>query len=286
MTLGGTNTYVVGSEPAYVIDPGPDDRDHIAAVLAEAKRRGGLGGVVLTHSHADHSAGVAPLGGELLWGHPGQSDEPSALTAALAQPAGDASVPGPSTGSAADPRTRRGGASPATSVDSSVSAAEASSGAAASPSPELRAGPFTVIPTAGHAADHVCFVLGDVGFCGDLILGEGSTIVPPAAGGGSLADYMASLTRIAELDLELLCPGHGPWIGDPAAAIAAYKRHRQARESRLVAALDSGVRSRAKLLDLAWDDVPAELRPAAALAMEAHLEKLEAEDRGPGQLDV
>ncbi len=42
-------------------------------------------------------------------------------------------------------------------------------------------GPFTVIATPGHAADHVCFVRDDVCFCGDLILGTGSTIVP--AGG-------------------------------------------------------------------------------------------------------
>ena len=58
MTLEGTNTYVVGSDPAYVIDPGPDDAGHVAALREEAERRGGLGGVLLTHSHGDHSAAV------------------------------------------------------------------------------------------------------------------------------------------------------------------------------------------------------------------------------------
>ena len=73
----------------------------------------------------------------------------------------------------------------------------------------------------GHAADHVCFSRDDVTFCGDLILGHGSSIVPPRAMGGSLAEYMDSLERLAALGPALMCPGHGPWITDPAAATSA-----------------------------------------------------------------
>ena len=102
--------------------------------------------------------------------------------------------------------------------------------------------------------------------------------------GGSLVAYLESLRRVAELDLELICPGHGPWITDPAAKVAEYIEHRLDRERKLVDALESGERSRAALLDAAWDDVPAELRPAAAQVMQAHLEKLEAEGRLPGDL--
>jgi glyoxylase-like metal-dependent hydrolase (beta-lactamase superfamily II) len=125
-------------------------------------------------------------------------------------------------------------------------------------------------------------VLGEICFCGDLILGEGSTIVPPASGGGSLADYMESLELVASLGASLLCPGHGPWITDPAARIAEYAEHRGARERMLVAALEAGKRSTEDLLDAAWSDVPGPMRPAAALAMRAHLEKLDAEGRLPG----
>ena len=105
--------------------------------------------------------------------------------------------------------------------------------------------------------------------------------MPPAAAGGSLADYMDSLERVAELRPTLMCPGHGPWITDPAAKIASYAEHRRERERLLLAALDEGLRSRDELLDAAWSDVPEPLRPAAALAMQAHLEKLEAEGRLP-----
>jgi glyoxylase-like metal-dependent hydrolase (beta-lactamase superfamily II) len=144
-------------------------------------------------------------------------------------------------------------------------------------------GGLRAIATPGHAADHVCFLTEDrVCFSGDLVLGEGSTFVPPD--GGSLAAYMESLRLLQAEPLELLCPGHGPWVTDPTAKLAEYVEHREMRERRLIAALERGERSREALLAEAWDDVPEQLRPAAALVMEAHLQKLESEGRLPGRL--
>jgi glyoxylase-like metal-dependent hydrolase (beta-lactamase superfamily II) len=82
----------------------------------------------------------------------------------------------------------------------------------------------------------------------------------------------------------LICPGHGPWITDPVAKLAEYVEHREMRERRLLTALDRGERSKQALLTEAWSDVPTELRPAAALVMEAHLQKLDAEGRLPADL--
>ncbi len=230
MTLTGTNTYVVGRDPAYVIDPGPDDELHIKTVRAEGEARGGIGGALLTHSHADHSAGVERLGAPLLWGAVSDTDEGSWRPGVDRRPA-----------NAAPPE-------------------------------------FEVIPTPGHAADHAVFVWGDTCFCGDIILGEGSTIVPPEAFGGSLADYLSSLERLRDLvRSSLFAPGHGSWVTDPKAKIGEYIAHRLGREDKLIEALDAGERSRAKLLAAAWSDVPEPMRPAAAMAMQAHLEKLEAE---------
>lgn len=253
MTLSGTNTYVVGSSPAWVIDPGPADPSHIAEVRDVAEMRGGIGGVVLTHSHSDHSGGVELLGAELVWGNASGTDEAAELAAALTGKAVDDGAPSPER---------------------------------AVPEPPLELGPFRVLPTPGHARDHVAFVFGDVCFCGDLVLGEGSTIVPPRAGGGSLVDYMRSLAAVAALGSTLLCPGHGPWITDPASKIEEYASHRRERERLLLAALAAGKRSEGELLDAAWGDVPAGLRPAAALAMRAHLEKLRAEGALPSDLDL
>ncbi len=241
MTLEGTNTYVVGSQPAYVIDPGPADEPHLEAVRAAAEDRGGIAGILLTHSHADHSAAVPMLGAPVLFGDVGAGDETSG-------------EPGAASGSVGSAVAREPG----------------------------RVGPFEVLPTPGHAVDHVCFLLGKVAFCGDLVLGRGSSFVPPD--GGSLAAYMNSLERLRAADPELLCPGHGPYIEDPRSKIDDYLEHRLMRERRLVAALQRGERSRARLLDLVWDDVPKPLRPAAAVVMEAHLDKLQADGRLPGDV--
>ncbi len=219
MTLEGTNTYVVGRDPAYVIDPGPADAGHVEAVRAAADARGGIGAVLLTHGHGDHSDGIELLGIEPTRLGDGQS-----------------------------------------------------------------AGPLRALATPGHAVDHHVFIAGDEGFVGDLIAGMGSTIVPPRSDGGSLADYMASLQAIDALGLRVLHPGHGPDITDPDAKVAEYLAHRREREDRLVAALEAGERSRSAILDRVWDDVPAPLRGAAAVAMQAHLEKLEEEGRLPPDL--
>jgi glyoxylase-like metal-dependent hydrolase (beta-lactamase superfamily II) len=218
MTHEGTNTYLYGSGPCAVIDPGPDDAGHLEAVRAAAEERGGVGVVLLTHSHGDHTAGAERLGAEVIL--PSGGEEHAGLRA---------------------------------------------------------------LATPGHAADHVCFLTADgVCFSGDLVLGEGSTFVPPD--GGSLSSYMESLRLLQAEPIELICPGHGPWIADPAAKLAEYVAHREMRERRLVTALERGERSRAALLAEVWDDVPDEIRPVAALVMEAHLQKLEAEDRLPANL--
>ncbi len=61
LTLTGTNTWVVGRDPAWVVDPGPAIESHLDAVAAEVAARGGAGGIALTHDHADHSEAIEPL---------------------------------------------------------------------------------------------------------------------------------------------------------------------------------------------------------------------------------
>jgi glyoxylase-like metal-dependent hydrolase (beta-lactamase superfamily II) len=218
MTLAGTNTYLFGAGPCAVIDPGPNAKSHLDAIRAAAGERGGIGLVLLTHGHGDHSDGAEQLGAEVI--RPGDGDEHGGLRA---------------------------------------------------------------VATPGHAPDHVCLMTADgVCFSGDLVLGQGSTFVPPD--GGSLTAYMDSLRRMQAEPIELICPGHGPWITDPAAKLAEYAEHREMRERRLLAALERGERSREALLAEAWSDVPEALRPAAAMVMQAHLDKLEAEGRLPGRL--
>jgi glyoxylase-like metal-dependent hydrolase (beta-lactamase superfamily II) len=215
-TLSGTNTWLYGRDPAYVVDPGPPLDAHLEAVLAEAGRRGGVGGVAVTHGHADHAGGLEAFV-ELAGGVP----------------------------------VARAG--------------------------EL--GPLRAVPTPGHAPDHVAWVAGPVCFTGDAVLGEGSVFLWPDQ--GALRGYLAALDGLRGTGLELLAPGHGPPIGDPDAKLTEYIEHRLDRERRLVAALDRGERTVGELLDDAWSDVPGLLRPAAAVTLAAHLDKLEEEGRLP-----
>jgi glyoxylase-like metal-dependent hydrolase (beta-lactamase superfamily II) len=61
LTLSGTNTWIVGDRPAWVVDPGPLIDSHLERLFGAIDARGGLGGVVLTHDHGDHSEAVAPV---------------------------------------------------------------------------------------------------------------------------------------------------------------------------------------------------------------------------------
>lgn len=136
-------------------------------------------------------------------------------------------------------------------------------------------GDWTVMHLPGHTPDHHVFLWrGTVCFTGDAVLGEGSVFVS-----GDLAAYLDGLRALRELGLTLLCPGHGPPVWDAAATLDSFVAHRLERERRLLDALERGLREEADLLDAAWDDAPAALRPAATMTLRAHLDKLRAEGR-------
>jgi glyoxylase-like metal-dependent hydrolase (beta-lactamase superfamily II) len=145
------------------------------------------------------------------------------------------------------------------------------------------AGPFEVVPAPGHSTDSVCLIHDRVCFSGDTILGEGSVFVPAA--GGGLAAYLDALERLSEVQLDAICPGHGPVVWDPADRIAQYIAHRLEREQKVLDALAAGARTNDEILDAAWDDTPIDtvpvLRWAASETLAAHLDKLRAEGRLP-----
>lgn len=230
-TLTGTNSWLVGRSPAWLIDPGPALDDHLVALSEEIELRGGLGGVLLTHDHADHSQAVIPIRAR----YPGVQ-----VAAARGQ---------------VDVRLQDGD----------------------------EFGPLTAVATPGHATDHLSYVTGAVGFTGDAVLGQGSVFVWPYP--GALTAYLGGLRRLARRHLDVLCAGHGPLVEHPGEKLEEYLTHRLDRERRLVAALQSGKRSVAELLDDAWSDVPVALRTPAVWTLAAHLDKLEEEGRLPAGVE-
>jgi glyoxylase-like metal-dependent hydrolase (beta-lactamase superfamily II) len=145
------------------------------------------------------------------------------------------------------------------------------------------AGPFEVLASPGHSRDSVCLILGRVCFSGDTVLGEGSVFI--AGDGGGLAGYLAALEQLAQLDLEAICPGHGPVVWDPRARVEHYIAHRLEREQKVLDAIAAGATTHDEILERAWDDAPIDtvpiLRVAASSTLDAHLEKLRAEGRLP-----
>jgi glyoxylase-like metal-dependent hydrolase (beta-lactamase superfamily II) len=226
-TLTGTNSYLVGRDPAWIVDPGPALPAHLDALEAEALARGGAQGIVLTHDHADHAEAVPQLAERLGIEVIAAARYPGTL--ALSD--GDT------------------------------------------------VGPFTALATPGHSPDHLAYVSDGVAFSGDAVLGTGSVFVWPDP--GALRGYLDGLGRLRALSLRQIAPGHGPLVDAPAAKLDEYVAHRLDRERRLLAALDAGKRSVDDLLDDAWSDAPAVLRPAAMVTLAAHLDKLDEEGRLP-----
>lgn len=141
-------------------------------------------------------------------------------------------------------------------------------------------GPLRVVHTPGHSPDHVVLwhAASRTIFTGDLLVLD-STVVIPASRGGSLAHYLASLTRVAALDPLRALPAHGPVIEDPLALIAHYRTHRRRREEQILAALDDGAATTASIVARVYVGLQPALVPVAAESVLAHLVKLAGDGR-------
>jgi glyoxylase-like metal-dependent hydrolase (beta-lactamase superfamily II) len=246
MTLDGTNTWVLhapGSRDALVVDPGPDDEGHLRAVLAAVHRRGArVADVLLTHGHADHSAGARTFA-ELAGGVGVRALDPRHRYGAQGLRGGDVvHVDGLRVDVLATPGH--------TGDSLSFVLAEASPGAA---------GPSVLT--------------------GDTVLGRGTTVV--AHPDGRLGEYLASLHLLERLcdrvpAPQLLLPGHGPVLDRPLDAVRHYLTHRHRRLDQVRAALAAGDRGPREVVRRVYADVPPELWPAAELSVRAQLEYLAA----------
>ncbi len=152
-----------------------------------------------------------------------------------------------------------------------------------SPGPRVPAGDghLEIVPTPGHAPDHLCFFDREAGdlYCGDLAR-RGGTIVIPASKGGSLRDYLDSLRRVRDLAPRRLLPGHGPIVDSPIALIDEYIAHREAREQQILKAILEGARTVPEIVRRVYPALPESLSDAAAESVRAHLVKLRDEGRG------
>ncbi|MEV0714138.1 MBL fold metallo-hydrolase [Asanoa sp. NPDC050611] len=138
---------------------------------------------------------------------------------------------------------------------------------------ELAGLAISALPTPGHTADSVCFVVSAGGeravLTGDTILGRGTTVV--AHPDGDLGDYLASLELLMAYPEHLALPGHGPALADCAVAARFYLAHRRARLEQVREAVANGAKTAEEVVATVYADVDRTLWPAAEWSVRAQL---------------
>lgn len=245
-TFNGTNTYLVGTSALAVVDPGPGDGAHLAAILKAAAGRP-ITHVLITHAHRDHIDGADAL--KAATG----ATTCAALRGPPRYPAGDASPSGKDFVNMSFVPDRL-------LDDGDVIAGE---------DWELSA-----IHTPGHAPDHMCFALAGhrALFSGDHVMAWNTTVVAPPE--GHMADYMTSLERLLDRSDRLFLPGHGGRIEDPMRTVKAYLIHRRWREQAVLDAIKRGETTVRKLVPAVYPGIEPDLSLAAAFSVLAHVEHL------------
>ncbi len=248
MTYRGTNTYLVGETDLAVIDPGPEDEQHLHAILAALAPGQRISHILVTHAHLDHS----PLARRL-----------AARTGAPVYAYGDATA---GRSLVMQQLHLSGGAQGGEGVDAGftpdIPLADG----------ETLTGPgwqITAHWTPGHFGNHMCFTLEDAIFTGDLVMGWASSLVSPPD--GDLSDFMDSCRKLHGLDAKVYHPGHGAPVPDPQARLNWLICHRQSREAAILAHLGPGPATAQTLARAIYTDTPAALIPAATRNVLAHL---------------
>jgi glyoxylase-like metal-dependent hydrolase (beta-lactamase superfamily II) len=247
-TFKGTSTFIVGRGRVAVIDPGPADERHLAALL-HAVRGETVTHILLTHSHADHS----PLARRL-------KQETGAITYAQ--------------GSAA--ATAGEGLRLDSSIDHDFV-----------PDVTLRDGEAVTGPgwtlealfTPGHMSNHMCFALREEQalFSGDHVMAWATSVIAPPD--GDMAQYFDSLRKLLAREDQVYHPGHGPSRRDPLPLVRGYLAHRRMREEAIRLRVAQGARSVAEIVAAVYADLDPRLHGAAALSTTAHLEHLVAQGK-------
>lgn len=247
MTRWGTNTFILGEGRVAIVDPGPDDPAHLAALRA-ATAGETVTHILVTHAHSDHSALARRLsrmtGAKVhAFGRPDAGRSPGMTELAEAGLSGG--------GEGVDARFE--------------------------PDIELRHGDriamdggiIDVLHTPGHFSGHLAFAFGEALVSGDHVMDWSSSLVSPPD--GDLGAFMRTSGWLRDAGFRTFHPGHGNAIEDPSERLGWLIAHRRTREAAILNALGPEPRAIADLAPRVYRDVPDAMLPAAERNLFAHL---------------
>ena len=241
-TYTGTGTYIVGHGTVAMIDPGPDDPGHVAALLA-ATCGETISDIVVTHTHRDHSPAAVAI-----------------KAASGARVVGCAPLVLNDQGPRAD-----AGFDSTYAPDLVLADGETIAG------PEWT---LHAVSTPGHTSNHLCFALTEERalFSGDHVMGWSTTVVAPPD--GDMAAYLASLARLLERDDRIYYPTHGEPVTRPKPLVRGLIAHRRTREAQILQALSEAPKTIEQMVATMYAAVDPKLHPAAGRSVLAHLIEL------------
>jgi glyoxylase-like metal-dependent hydrolase (beta-lactamase superfamily II) len=246
-TFKGTVSYIIGRGKVAILDPGPDDDAHVAALL-DTVRGETVTDIFVTHTHRDHSPAVPKI---------------KAATGATVY--------------------AEGPHRPARPLHiGEVQRLDASADLDFRPDIVLADGAIVsgagwtieAVTTPGHTANHMTYAFkeSDLLFSGDHVMAWSTSIVAPPD--GAMSDYMASLEKLARRSEPVYLPGHGGAVREAPRFVESYIRHRQGREVSILRRLAKGAADIPTLVRAIYIGIDPRLTGAAGLSVLAHLEDL------------
>jgi len=246
-TFKGTMSYIIGRGNVAIVDPGPADERHTAALL-DAVRNETVTHIFVTHTHRDHSPGVPAI---------------KHATGATVYAEGPHRAARPLHIGEHNPLDSSGDRD--FKPDVMLKDGEVVEGAGWR---------VEAITTPGHTANHMAYAFKEknVLFAGDHVMAWATSIVAPPD--GAMSDYMASLAKLAKRKEQIYFPGHGPAINDAARFVNYYILHRMAREDSILHRLAKGPTDIPTIVRASYIGIDPRLTGAAGMSVLAHLEDL------------
>jgi len=246
-TFSGTVSYILGRGKVAIIDPGPDNDAHAAALL-EAVTGETVTHIFVTHTHRDHSPNTARI--KQATGATVYAEGPHRAS----RPRYESEKHNPESGADRDFRP-----------DVALGHGDIVEGTGWR---------LEALATPGHTANHMAFAWPEqkTTFVGDQVMGWSTSIVAPPD--GSMVDYLASLDRLTRRDEDLYFSGHGPEIPEGRRDVRHLIRHRQAREASILHRLAKGEADIPTMVRAIYIGIDPRLMTAAGYSVLAHLEDL------------